>query len=245
MAKRRLDLLLVERGLCKSREQARVAVLSGRVRVGSAQAVKPAVVIDEASPIELIAEQRYVSRGGEKLEHALRVFEVDVDRLVAADVGASTGGFTDCLLQHGAARVYAIDVGYGQIDYRLRVDPRVHLLERTNARYMGPLPEPVDLVVADLSFISLTLVLPAAVGSLGADGRLIVLVKPQFEARREEVGKGGVVRDPLVHAAVLGRFVRWLTAKGYRMLGLTTSPILGASGNREFLMLLKPPVATA
>jgi|SRR5579883_1142545 len=245
MAKQRLDLALVERGLAGSREQARTAVEAGRVLVSGRPAVKPAMVVPDGAAIELLAPPRYVSRGGEKLEHALRVFAIDVRGLVAADVGASTGGFSDCLLQHGAARVYAIDVGYGQLDYRLRTDPRVVVLERVNARYLAPLPEPVDLAVADLSFISLTKVLPAVVPSLQPRARLVVLLKPQFEARRNEVGRGGIVRDPLVHAAVVGRFVHWLTSQGYRILGFTLSPIRGASGNREFLMHLQPPDAAA
>lgn len=243
MAKRRLDVLLVERGLCGSREQAQTAVLAGEVLVDGRIAVKPSQLVDPGRAIALRAPARYVSRGGLKLERALATFAVDVTGLVCADVGASTGGFSDCLLQHGAARVYAIDVGYGQIDYRLRADARVVLMERVNARGLPPLPEPVALVVADLSFISLTKVLPAAVRSLAPGGRLIVLVKPQFEARRGEVGRRGVVRDPLVHAAVLGRFARWLTTEGYRILGLASSPILGASGNREFVMYLLRPNA--
>ncbi len=245
MAKQRLDLALVERGLAGSREQARTAVEAGRVLVSGRPAVKPAMVVPDGAAIELLAPPRYVSRGGEKLEHALRVFAIDVRGLVAADVGASTGGFSDCLLQHGAARVYAIDVGYGQLDYRLRTDPRVVVLERVNARYLAPLPEPVDLAVADLSFISLTKVLPAVVPSLQPRARLVVLLKPQFEARRNEVGRGGIVRDPLVHAAVVGRFVHWLTSQGYRILGFTLSPIRGASGNREFLMHLQRPDVAA
>ncbi|MHB8576207.1 MAG: TlyA family RNA methyltransferase [Dehalococcoidia bacterium] len=241
MVRQRLDLALVERGLCPSREQARVAVLAGDILVDGRVAVKPASLVGPEMAIELRQAPRFVSRGGEKLDRALEVFQVDVRRLVTADLGASTGGFTDCLLQRGAARVYAIDVGYGQLDYRLRVDPRVVVMERENARHLPGLPEPVSLVVADLSFISLTKVLPATTRLLVDRGELVVLVKPQFEARRPEVGKGGIVRDPLVHAAVLGRLARWLTAEGYRILGLTLSPLLGASGNREFLMhLLRP-----
>jgi 23S rRNA (cytidine1920-2'-O)/16S rRNA (cytidine1409-2'-O)-methyltransferase len=245
MAKQRLDLALVVRGLVPSREQARAAVEAGRVRVGGQAAVKPAMLVPQDAALELVAPPRYVSRGGEKLEHALRRFGIAVTGLVAADIGASTGGFTDCLLQHGAARVYAIDVGYGQLDLRLRADPCVVVMDRINARHLTALPERIDLAVADVSFISLTKVLPAAVGWLRPAAELIVLLKPQFEARREEVGRGGIVRDPLVHAAVVGRFVHWLTARGYRILGLTLSPIRGASGNREFLMHLQRPEAAA
>ncbi len=245
MAKQRLDLALVARGLAASREQARAAVEVGRVLVEGRPAVKPAMLVPAEAALALVAPPRYVSRGGEKLEHALRQFGIDVAGLLAADIGASTGGFTDCLLQHGAARVYAIDVGYGQLDYRLRTDPRVVVMERVNARHLEVLPEPVDLAVADVSFISLTKVLPAVVASLQPRAQLVVLLKPQFEARRGEVGRGGIVRDPLLHAAVVGRFVHWLTAQGYRILGLTLSPIRGASGNREFLMHLQRPDAAA
>lgn len=241
MVRQRLDLLLVERGLCASREQARTLVLAGEVLVDGRSAIKPAMAVPDGAAVRLAAQPRFVSRGGEKLDHALSVFEIDVWGRIAADAGASTGGFTDCLLQRGAAAVYAIDVGYGQLDYRLRNDPRVHVMERVNARYLQPLPEPIDIAVADLSFISLTKVLPALVPSLRPGGRLVVLVKPQFEAGRGEVGKGGIVREPLLHAAVLGRLARWLTSEGYRILGLTTSPIRGAEGNREFLMYLQRP----
>jgi 23S rRNA (cytidine1920-2'-O)/16S rRNA (cytidine1409-2'-O)-methyltransferase len=234
MAKRRLDVALVERGVCSTREQAREAV-------GGERVLKPSRTVDTGAELALAAPLRFVSRGGEKLDHALAAFALDVRHRVCADIGASTGGFTDCLLQHGARRVYAVDVGYGIMDYRLRTDPRVAVMERVNARTMPPLPEPVDLLVIDVSFISLKLALPAPVQSLRPGGRIVALVKPQFEARRGEVGKGGVIRDPLLHAAILGRFARWLTGEGYRILGLTTSPILGAAGNREFLMLLAPP----
>lgn len=236
---------MVERGLSESRERAQALILAGDVRVNGQTARRPAQAIAPDAEVTVTRPPPYVSRGGYKLAHALDRFGISVDELVLADIGASTGGFSDCLLQHGAARVYAIDVGYGQIDYRLRTDPRVVVMERVNARYLEPLPEPVDLAVADLSFISLTKVLPAVVGSLKPRARLVVLLKPQFEARRNEVGRGGIVRDPLVHAAVVGRFVHWLSSQGYRILGLTLSPIRGASGNREFLMYLQPPDAAA
>ena len=245
MPRKRLDQALVELGLAPSREQAQLAVRAGNVRVDGRVAVKPAAFVAEGAKLELVAAPRFVSRGGEKLDHALSSFGVDVRGLVAADLGASTGGFTDCLLQRGVARVYAIDVGYGELAYSLRTDPRVVVMERVNARALPPLSEPVDLIVADVSFISLTKVLPAAVRSLRPDGRLVVLVKPQFEGERGWVGKGGVVRDPLLHAAVLGRFALWLTRQGYRILNLTRSPLLGPAGNREFLMLLAPPDGAA
>jgi 23S rRNA (cytidine1920-2'-O)/16S rRNA (cytidine1409-2'-O)-methyltransferase len=239
MVKRRVDLLLVARGLAENREQARAAVLAGEVLAGEQAVTKPGQLVDETAPLRRTARPRFVGRGGEKLAHALDTFAVDVSAKVALDAGASTGGFTDCLLQHGARKVYAVDVGYGQMDYRLRTDPRVVMMERTNLRYLSSLPEPIDIATLDLSFISLTKVLGALRGLLAPDGRVIALVKPQFEARRAEVGKGGVVRDPLVHAAVLGR-VAWRAANhGYRVEGLTTSPLRGADGNREFFLLLR------
>jgi 23S rRNA (cytidine1920-2'-O)/16S rRNA (cytidine1409-2'-O)-methyltransferase len=237
----RLDALLVERGLFDSREQARAAVLAGEVTVAGQRLTKPGTRVPADAEVQVAARPPFVSRGGEKLDHALTVFEMDVAGRVAADIGASTGGFTDCLLQRGAARVYAVDVGYGQIDYRLRIDPRVTLLERTNARYLtaASLPEPVDLAVVDVSFISLTKVLGAVRRLLRPGGDIVALIKPQFEARREEVGKGGIVRDPQVHARVIGRVVAWCVANGLRVRGLTTSPILGGNGNREFLLWLR------
>ncbi|RLC56795.1 MAG: TlyA family rRNA (cytidine-2'-O)-methyltransferase, partial [Chloroflexota bacterium] len=205
MAKRRLDVLLVERGLAESRTQAQRLIRAGLVRVAGQVADKPGTQVATNAAITLQARPRFVSRGGEKLEAALVRFGLDVRGWVAADVGASTGGFTDCLLQHGARRVYAIDVGYGQLDWRLRNDPRVVVMERTNARYLESLPEPVDLVTVDVSFISLGLILPMAVRWLKPGGQVVALIKPQFEAGRREVGKGGVVRDPQVHRRVLER----------------------------------------
>jgi 23S rRNA (cytidine1920-2'-O)/16S rRNA (cytidine1409-2'-O)-methyltransferase len=241
--KRRLDLLLVQRGLCADRDAARAAVMAGAVLVDGAPAAHPAALVPDRVRIELAVPQRYVSRGGDKLEHALRAFALDVHGLVAVDIGASTGGFTDGLLQHGAARVYAVDVGYGQLDYRLRQDPRVVVLDRTNAREPFALPEPCDLATVDVSFIGLELVLPNVVRLLRPGGRIVALVKPQFQARREEVRRGGVVRDPLVHAAVIGRVVTWAAAQGLRFGGLTASPLLGPAGNREFFVLWTAPAA--
>jgi len=174
-----------------------------------------------------------------KLDYALVQFQIDVSSKVVADIGASTGGFTDCLLQRGASRVYAIDVGYGQLDYRLRQDPRVVVMERVNARYPIPLPEKVELVTIDLSFISAEKVIPSVAKLLESSGYLLVLFKPQFEARRGEVGKRGVIKQAIVHARVLGRFITWLTKHDFRLRGLVTSPILGASGNKEFFVLLR------
>ncbi len=238
MAKRRrLDLLMVERGLAESREKARVAVLAGDVLVDGEPVVRAAASVAEDARIELAKPAKYVGRGGEKLEHALRALALDVRGLVALDVGASTGGFTDCLLQHGAARVYAVDVGYGQLDYRLRQDPRVVVLERTNIRELTELPEPADLATIDVAFIGLEKVLPSVVRLLRPGGRIIALVKPQFQAKRSEVREGGVVKDPLVHAAVLGRIIAWAAERGLRFGGLTTSPLRGPAGNKEFFVL--------
>jgi 23S rRNA (cytidine1920-2'-O)/16S rRNA (cytidine1409-2'-O)-methyltransferase len=183
----------------------------------------------------------YVSRGGEKLAHALEAFAVNVDGMTCLDAGASTGGFTDCLLQHGAKKVYAIDVGYGVLDYGLRKDPRVVVMERVNVRDLRPLPEPCDLAVIDVAFIGLEKVVPAILGSLRPRGEIIALVKPQFQGRRDEVGKNGVVKDPLVHAAILGRVIAWCAGQRLRLLGLTTSPLLGPAGNREFFLHLRAP----
>jgi 23S rRNA (cytidine1920-2'-O)/16S rRNA (cytidine1409-2'-O)-methyltransferase len=247
----RLDQALVERGLCESREKAKRAIMAGRVRINRQTARKPSDLVQPHDQLALEAGDKYVSRGGYKLEHALRHFQLEVDGLVALDLGASTGGFTDCLLQRGARVVYAVDVGYGQIDYRLRTDARVRLLERTNARYLTELPEPVDIAVVDVSFISLTKVLEAVSGLLRdgsaplttGGGDIVALIKPQFEARRKEVGRGGVVRDRETHARVIGRVARWAVTHGLRVRGLTPSPILGGEGNREFLIWLRPDPA--
>jgi 23S rRNA (cytidine1920-2'-O)/16S rRNA (cytidine1409-2'-O)-methyltransferase len=239
MARRRVDVLLVERGLAPSREKARAAVLAGQVWADGQPVTKPGQLVDERASLSVTTRPRFVSRGGEKLAGALAAFELDVSGRVALDAGASTGGFTDCLLQAGAARVYAVDVGYGQLDYRLRTDPRVVVMERTNLRHLTGLPEPVDIATLDLSFISLTKVLEPVRRLLRPGGLVVALVKPQFEARPEEVGRGGVVRDPLVHAAVLGRVAAWAVNHGFRVRGLTTSPVRGADGNREFFLLLQ------
>jgi 23S rRNA (cytidine1920-2'-O)/16S rRNA (cytidine1409-2'-O)-methyltransferase len=200
---------------------------------------KSGALVAEAAAINILKPPPFVSRGGVKLDYALDRFQLDVSGRVAADIGASTGGFTDCLLQRGARRVYAIDVGYGQLDYRLRRDPRVVVMERVNARYPVPLPERVDLATLDLSFISVEKVIPSVAQLVKDDGYLLVLLKPQFEAKRAEVGKGGIVRQPAVHARVLGRLIRWMTEHGFRLGGLVSSPIFGASGNREFFLLLR------
>jgi len=214
-------------------------IMAGEVLANERVVDKAGALVREDAALRLIEKPPFVSRGGIKLAHALDQFSIDVDSLVALDVGASTGGFTDCLLQRGASRVYAVDVGYGQLDYRLRIDSRVVVMERVNARYPFSLPDTVDLATIDLSFISLEKVVPSVARLMRHGGKMICLVKPQFEARRDQVERGGLVRDPLVHARVLGRFISWAIEQGYRIGGLTPSPILGASGNREFFILLK------
>lgn len=240
--RRRADILLVELGLAPTRVRAQALILEGRVYCGEQPVPKPSSLLPAGAPLRVTEGARYVSRGGLKLEAALRHFALDVAGRVALDVGASTGGFTDCLLQHGARRVYAVDVGYGQMASTLRTDPRVVVMERVNARYPFPLTEQVDLVTADVSFISLTLVLPPSLEHLRPGGHVVALVKPQFEAGRKEVGRGGVVRDPNMHAAVLARFVRWAIEQGLRVRGVISSPITGDAGNREFLVLLQKRV---
>ncbi len=234
--KRRLDILLVERGLAETREKGRRLIMAGEVRVDGQVVDRPGATVPADAALEVTGPPRFVSRGGEKLEAALDAFGLEVTGLVAADVGASTGGFTDCLLQRGVARVYAIDVGYGQLDYRLRHDTRVVVMERTNARYLTALPEPVDLVTVDVSFISLTLILPVAQKWLKPmSAGIVALIKPQFEAGREQVGKGGVVKDPEVHRAVLVRLLSWAEEHGLGLRGLMRSPLRGPAGNVEFL----------
>jgi 23S rRNA (cytidine1920-2'-O)/16S rRNA (cytidine1409-2'-O)-methyltransferase len=231
----RLDVLLVERGLAESRSLAQRLIRAGEVQVDGQLADKPGVDVAEDAAITLKAKPRFVSRGGEKLAAALERYPVDVGGLVAADIGASTGGFTDCLLQHGAAKVYAIDVGYGQLAWELRQDARVVVMERVNARYLAALPEPVDVIVSDVSFISLRIVYATAVQWLKPGGTVISLIKPQFEAGREHVGKGGVVRDPAVHRQVLETVTTDMTALNLGLHGLMISPLLGPAGNVEFL----------
>jgi 23S rRNA (cytidine1920-2'-O)/16S rRNA (cytidine1409-2'-O)-methyltransferase len=240
MKKVRLDVLLVERGLVPSRELGRRLILAGQIRVSGELLDRPAQRVVPNAKITVDTGPPYVSRGGQKLEAALDRFELDVEGWAVADVGASTGGFTDCLLQRGARRVYAIDVGYGQLAWTLRQDPRVVVMERTNARYLTTLPEPIDLVTLDASFISLKLLLPSSVRWLQDSGRAVPLIKPQFEAGRRQVGKGGVVRDPVVHRQVLIDLLSWAEAEGWGVWGLIPSPLRGPAGNVEFLAYLKP-----
>jgi 23S rRNA (cytidine1920-2'-O)/16S rRNA (cytidine1409-2'-O)-methyltransferase len=242
-AKVRLDKLLVERGLAASRERAHALVLAGKVLVNEQKVEKAGSLVDAAADIRILGEDlKYVSRGGVKLEKALAHWRIEVRGGVCMDVGASTGGFTDCLLQHGAARVIAIDTGYGQMAHRLRQDPRVRLLERTNARYLKPedVGEPAGLVAVDVSFISATLVLPAVIRAARGEARrrleVVVLVKPQFEAGREAVGKGGIVRDAQAQMEAVEKVRRSLIELGAGQTDSIESPILGAEGNREFLL---------
>ena len=237
--KKRLDVLLVEQGYADSRTKAQAIIMSGQVYVDGQKADKPGVSYEESVSLEVRgAACPYVSRGGLKLEKALRDFAVDPTGFVCSDSGASTGGFTDCLLQKGASKVFAIDVGYGQLDWKIRSDPRVVVMERTNVRYVTPeqLGQPLDLSVVDVSFISLKIVLPVIKTLLKPDaGQVLCLIKPQFEAGKEKVGKKGVVRDPAVHQEVLDDFVALTQSIGFTILGLTFSPVKGPEGNIEFL----------
>lgn len=234
----RLDHALVARGLVESRAKARALIMAGEVSVDGRTVDKAGARVPAGATIALADRMPWVSRGGYKLDAAIEAFGVPVAGRACADVGACTGGFTDVLLARGASRVYAVDVGYGQLDWRLRQDPRVVVMERTNARYVEALPEPVELVVVDVSFISLRLVLPAVLGWLATEADVIALIKPQFEAGRGQVGRHGVVRDPGVHRAVLESILGWCAANGLTPAGLLRSPIEGAEGNVEFLAWL-------
>ncbi len=243
--KERLDKLLVQRGLAATRARAQALVMAGEVLVDGQRADKAGMKVPAGAVLEVIEPLPYVGRGGFKLVGALDGFGLEVSGRVCADVGSSTGGFTDVLLQRGARRVYAIDVGYGQLDWKLRQDERVVVMERTNARYLETLPEPVSFVCIDVSFISLKLILPAVRLWLEPAGDVVALVKPQFEAGRSEVGKGGVVKDPAVHRQVLADIVGWAEAQGWSPAGLARSPIEGATGNVEFLLWLRLEEGTA
>lgn len=235
----RIDRLMVEKGIAVSRQRAQAMIMAGNVLVNSQLVEKSGYLVSESSDITLKGEALpYVSRGGLKLEKALESFEVSVQDRICLDVGASTGGFTDCLLQHGAARVYAVDVGYGQLAWQLRQDSRVTPIERMNIRSMprSMLPEPVDLVTIDVSFISLKIVVPAVMKFMRQSAPIIALIKPQFEVGKGRVGKGGVVRDPLQHESVVNELNRFFKDSGWTSLAVVPSPILGPSGNREFLI---------
>lgn len=235
-ARTRLDVELVERGLAETRSKAQRLVMAGQVRIDGEVALKPSQLVDRGSAVEVAAGPRYVSRGGEKLEAALAGFSLSVHEAVCADVGASTGGFTDCLLQHGAARVYAIDVGRGILHWKLRTDERVVLMEGVNARHLSALPEPVSIVVIDAAFISLRNLLPAVAGWVTQDGEVVALVKPQFEAGKDAVGRSGVVRDPEIHREVLLDVAAAAQAAGLGPRAILRSPLLGPKGNAEFLL---------
>ena len=242
MSKSRLDLLLVARGFFDSREKAQRAIMAGQVQVGEERVDKAGTKVAADAPITVAAGERYVGRGGLKLEGALREFGIDPSGATCLDIGASTGGFTDCLLQHGAAKVHAIDVGHSQLDWKIRSDSRVVVREKLNARYLtrDDIPDPISICVIDVSFISLTLILPPAFELLAPEGVIIPLIKPQFELRKEDVARGGVVRDPALHNAAVEKIRTFVSdTLRQRWLGLIESPILGGEGNKEFLACLR------
>ena len=241
--KSRLDKLIVSRGLVPTRAKAQGVILAGEVLVDGQMVDKPGTRIADDAAIVLKEKMPYVGRGGFKLAGALESFAISVTDRICADVGACTGGFTDVLLQQGAARVFAIDVGYGQLHWKLRQDDRVTVLERTNARYLESLPQPVSFVCIDVSFISLKLILPAVQQWLTDGAEIVALIKPQFEAGRKQVGKGGIVKDPQVHTAVLHELLNWCRTAGLSPVGLIRSPVTGSDGNVEFLVHLRPGAA--
>ncbi len=237
--KERLDVLLVKRGLIATRSRAKAVIMAGEVLVNGERVDKPGTSVPDDADVQLIAPMPYVSRGGFKLAGALETFSLNLNDKICADVGACTGGFTDVLIQRGAARVYAIDVGYGQLDWKLRQDERVVVMERTNVRYLDELPEPVHFVAIDVSFISLKLVLPAVRKWLSAQGDIVALIKPQFEAGPQHIGKGGIVKDPVVHRQVLEDILGWVQENALAPQALIRSPIRGSSGNVEFLLHIR------
>jgi 23S rRNA (cytidine1920-2'-O)/16S rRNA (cytidine1409-2'-O)-methyltransferase len=242
MPKKRLDVLVTERGLAESRQKAQALIMAGQVYSGERKLDKAGMSMDENAPLEVRGQSlRYVGRGGLKLEKALETFPIDLNGKIAADIGASTGGFTDCMLQNGAAKVYAVDVGYGELAWKLRTDARVVVRERTNARYLTreQIPDVLDFASIDVSFISLRLIFPAVEPLLKEGGQVVTLIKPQFEAGREFVGKKGVVRDGKIHQSVLQDYVQNAHGAGFSVLGLTFSPITGQEGNIEYLGFLQ------
>ncbi len=242
--KKRLDALTVEKGLAPSRERAKALIMAGRIMVDGVPVSKPGTAIRASAELTRKGEDLpYVSRGGLKLKAALEAFNLSIDDTICLDVGASTGGFTDCLLQHGARRVYAVDVGYGQLAWKLRQDKRVVSMERTNARHLKPddFPEPIDIATLDAAFISLKLVVPAVRPCLKPGASIVALIKPQFEVGKGQVGKGGVVRDPRLHDRVIMDLEAFFHAQRFNILGVCASPIQGPKGNREFLMHLRSP----
>ena len=240
--KTRLDVLLTERGLAESRQKAQAVIMAGHVFVAGQRVDKPGTAVLSDAPIEVRGHTLpYVSRGGLKLEKAMKTFPITLTDKICADIGASTGGFTDCMLQNGARKVYSVDVGYGQLDWKLRSDPRVVCMERTNARYLTPeqIPDPLDFASIDVSFISLKLIFPALYGLLRQGGEIACLIKPQFEAGREKVGKKGVVREAATHREVLGAACGFARENGFACAGLDFSPIKGPEGNIEFLLYVE------
>lgn len=239
--KERLDILLVKKGLCPSREKAKASIMAGIVYVDGQKSDKAGNMVDEDA--EILVKSNicpYVSRGGLKLEKSMKEWDLNLENKVCMDIGASTGGFTDCMLQNGATKVYAIDVGYGQLDYKLRIDERVVNMEKCNVRYLDPeiIAEPIDFISIDVSFISLKLIFPVCAKVLADDGQIVCLVKPQFEAGREQVGKKGIVRDKNVHREVIENVIQYAQDNGFYPVGLTYSPVTGAKGNIEYLLAL-------
>ncbi len=240
--KERADALLVSRGLCDSREQAKRLILAGEVLTGTTVVAKPSTKLPVDAELTVKEKPKYVGRGGLKMEGALDVFNIDPSGMTCLDVGASTGGFTDCLLQRGASKVHAVDVGTNQLVWKLRSDPRVIVKEKFNARYMTPedIGEPIDLAVTDVSFISLTKILPQMFATLGADGQIVCLIKPQFELDREDISKGGIVRDPALHQRAVDKIHQFVSEElNHRWIQCIDSPIKGTEGNKEFLAWLK------
>ncbi len=239
--KLRLDQLLVGRGFFPSREQARRAILAGKVSVDTRVADKPSELLDEQTAITMKATRKYVGRGGLKLESALDHFDIHLRGKTAMDIGASTGGFTDCMLQRGVEKVYAVDVGYGQLDWKLRNDPRVIVLEKINARFLtrDQIQELVDICVIDVSFISLTLILPNALALLKPEGMILALIKPQFELQRSDIGKGGIVRDPRLHQKAQDKIIAFVGDLGHVVAGIAPAGIKGADGNQEFFACIR------
>jgi 23S rRNA (cytidine1920-2'-O)/16S rRNA (cytidine1409-2'-O)-methyltransferase len=239
--KARLDIFLVERGFFSSREQAQRAIMAGEVRVGEMVVDKASVKVGEDAAVSVQAPSAYVGRGGLKLEGALRHFDISVAGLTALDIGASTGGFTDCLLQHGAKKVYAIDVGHGQLAWKIRNDPRVVVREKLNARFLSrtDVPEPIDLCVVDVSFISLTLILPNAFELVTPNGVILALIKPQFELQAADVARGGIVRDPVLHSKSRNKVSDFVLNAGHNVVGLVPSEITGTDGNQEFFVCVR------
>ena len=239
--RKRADVLVFELGLAESREQAQTMIMEGLVFQPSGRVLKSSNMLDETTRIEVRGRLPYVSRGGIKLAHALDYFQINVSNMVALDVGASTGGFTDCMLQRGVTHVYAIDVGHGQIHHKIRTDDRVTVVEKCNARYPFTLPKPVDLITIDVSFISLRLIIPSISTHLKSGKPIIALVKPQFEAERGEVGRGGIVRNPQIHQKVMANITDWSIQNGFTIKNNCSSPITGDSGNKEFFLYLEKP----